>query len=520
MGSRKDRNSKSVITSAISVNGNNAIWSQACQRPTRTIYFNKLFSVFLFSIFLIVFLFSVFSSPGLSQSKRIYLNEGWHFRRVGDTVWYPATVPGTVHTDLLANGLIPDPFFGDNEKQLQWIENETWEYSLDFNLDSNRATDEYASIVFEGIDTYAIVFLNNEPIGLPLHNHFDNMFVSKDYNTYNYPFELQKNNNNLTIIFHPAKTISDSLSMEFYKKNGIKELPGGNQVFTRKAPYHFGWDWGPRFVTAGIWKNIYVETKPIGSINNIRTSIVKLNSDKAIINFFLTTRVDVSFHNDSDYLLVITELNEDKVYLTEKISPLPIRNMSFVSYSSPYRIEIKDPQLWWCNGTGEPHLYKFKFTTKRENRTFDEKVINIGLRKIEHIQEKDEYGESFYFNLNGKPVFIKGANYVPPDVFLPRFSKEQYRELLVNAKNSNINMLRVWGGGVYADDYFYDLCDSLGIMVWQDFMFACAMYPGDERFINSVKLEVKDNFQRLQNHPCIALWCGNNEIDEGWKYWG
>jgi beta-mannosidase len=183
-------------------------------------------------------------------------------------------------------------------------------------------------------------------------------------------------------------------------------------------------------------------------------------------------------------------------------------------------IEFNNPVLWWCNGLGAPHQYTFPFSLTYKNRILELKPIKIGLRTIELIQEKDDIGQRFYFKLNGKPIFMKGANYIPPDSFLPRVTDSIYNSIVKNAVDANMNMIRVWGGGVYADDAFYDACDKNGILVWQDFMFACAMYPSDEKFLENVKQEVIDNVNRLQNHPSIALWCGNNENDEGWKNWG
>lgn len=184
----------------------------------------------------------------------------------------------------------------------------------------------------------------------------------------------------------------------------------------------------------------------------------------------------------------------------------------------PYTIE--NPKLWWCNGLGEAHLYDFDISIHKKRKEIDSNHLKIGLRTIELVQGEDEKGKSFYFKLNGIPVFMKGANYIPSDSFVTRVDAEKYKKVVENAKNAHMNMLRVWGGGIYENDAFYDECDKNGILVWQDFMFACAMYPGDTDFVQNVKQEVIDNVNRLQNHPSIALWCGNNEVDEGWHNWG
>jgi beta-mannosidase len=468
---------------------------QACQRPTRSIYFNKLFSVFLFSIFLTALLFSVFSSPVFSQSKRIYLNEGWQFRRVGDTAWYPATVPGTVHTDLLANGLIPGPFFGDNEKAAQWIEKEAWEYKTVFSATEEQLKEPF-QIIFEGLDTYAEAFINGNQV-----LSADNMF--RDWRV---PCEgmLKKGTNILTVVFYPTAQRENNLSVFHYNMTGVKSVPGGNRLFTRKAAYHYGWDWGPRFVTCGIWKPAYIESGSGNKINEVETEQI-IGDDKAYVNF------NISCGNPSGNLELILE---------DARSNTPLSAIKVDNELTILRSEIRNPRLWWCNGMGEQYLYKFRITLKQDGKILDEKHVYVGFRTIELVRKPDSYGQSFYFKLNGIPVFIKGANYIPSESFLPRMTEERYSNLLKTTARSNINMLRVWGGGTYEDDRFYDLCDSLGILVWQDFMFACSMVPVDTIFAENVRKEAVYNIKRLRNHPSIALWCGNNEIDEGWKNWG
>jgi beta-mannosidase len=182
--------------------------------------------------------------------------------------------------------------------------------------------------------------------------------------------------------------------------------------------------------------------------------------------------------------------------------------------------EVENPNLWWCNGMGEPHLYDFSIEIKRDSRPIEKAEVRTGIRTIELVTEKDKAGESFYFKLNGKPVFMKGANYIPQDIFQDRVTPAQYRSLLDDVKNSNFNMLRVWGGGIYEDELFYQLCDARGILVWQDFMYACAMYPGRGKFLKTAAVEALQQIERLRQHPCIALWCGNNENNEAWHHWG
>ena len=442
---------------------------------------NKLLK-FIF-ILLPLFLLAQNSERNLSSSN-------WSFRKITDINWLSAKVPGTVHTDLYDNKIIPNPFFGDNEKQLQWIENEDWEYQTTFSISNEEINNENCILQFEGLDTYADVFLNEKKILIA-----NNMFRTWNVTVKN---DLKIGQNTLRIVFSSAV----NKGKEAAKKLPYT-LPGDEKVFTRKAQYQYGWDWGPRFVTAGIWKNVKLHFWNSVTILNVKHHQKLLNDDLAELQF-------------------ITEINSNKkgkfqLKINDKIETISLKK-GLNAITSEYKIQ--NPKRWWTNGLGDANLYSFEISLSQNNKMLHSKKLNIGLRTIELIQEKDAIGKSFYFKLNGIPIFMKGANYIPPDSFLPRATDTVYKNIVKNALDSNMNMLRVWGGGVYAEDAFYDECDKNGILVWQDFMFACAMYPGGKDFLQNVKNEVIDNVNRLQNHPSIALWCGNNENDEGWKNWG
>ena len=437
-----------------------------------------------------LFLIFISCSVLAQTSCRNLATENWTFNKQNESKKHKATVPGTVHTDLFANQLIPDPFYGANEKQLQWIENEDWEYETFFSVTNTELSYENIELELNGLDTYATVFLNGIAI-----LEADNMFRKWSLSVKN---QLKKGKNHLKIVFHSAVQKGKEAASKL-----PYTLPEKERVFVRKAQYQFGWDWGPRFVTAGIWKNVQLKFWNSASIGNIKYSQVELNDQKAILEF--TTEIRVS------------EVKTIQLKINEKSETFHLKkgtNKVKMGY------EISNPKLWWCNGLGTPNLYSISVQLYQSNKLLDDKKLSIGLRTIELVQEKDTFGKSFYFKLNGKPVFIKGANYVPNDSFLPNASKISPLELVLNAKAAHMNMLRVWGGGVYAEDAFYEACDANGILVWQDFMFACAMYPGDAKFVANVKQEVIDNVNRLQNHPSLALWCGNNENDEGWHNWG
>lgn len=443
-----------------------------------------------------LFLIFICYSVSAQISYRNLSIENWTFNKQNEAKKYNAIIPGTVHTDLFQNQLIPDPFFGANEKQLQWIENENWEYETYFTLTASELKNQNIDLEFEGLDTYATVFLNGKVV-LEANNMFRKWLISTKSH-------LKIGTNHLKVVFHSAvqKRKEETKKLSY-------TLPEKERVFVRKAQYQFGWDWGPRFVTAGIWKKVQLKFWNSAKIENIKYSQVKLNDSIAELEFI----VDVNVKKSGKYVLLI--YNDvtgriDELFVHLKKGATSIKNL--------YKID--SPKFWWCNGLGKPNLYSFSIELYQKGKSVDSKKLNIGLRTIELIQENDQVGKSFYFKLNGKPVFMKGANMVPPDSFLPRVSDSTYFSLVENAKKANMNMLRVWGGGVYFDDSFYEACDANGILVWQDFMFACSMYPGDEKFVQNVKQEVIDNVNRLQNHPSIAIWCGNNENDEGWHNWG
>jgi len=447
----------------------------------------KLIRIFLILIFVIM------SNTGSAQTTKVKFDK-WTFRNTKDKVFLPATVPGTVHTDLLSNKVIEDPFYRDNEKKVQWIEKEDWVYRTEFivfNTDNKKI-----DLVFEGLDTYARVILNGNIL-----LNADNMFIGyriAEINKY-----INTGNNVLEIIFRSPIAVEDSLAKIFYASMGITKLPETGRIFTRKAAYHYGWDWSPKFVTSGIWRDVYMEVYDDVKINDVYVKqIISNDYSKATLDF----NVELNGTENDDYDI---EVSNKENNISNKYSAKD--NIS---------ITIDNPKLWWSNGAGEPYLYKIEVILKKDGKVYDTKFINIGIRKIELIQEQDSAGTSFYFRLNGQPVFMKGANFIPADNFLPRVTKEKYKELIRAAKETNMNMLRVWGGGVYEDEEFYNQCDENGILVWQDFMFACAMYPWDKDFLKKVSEEANYNIKRLRNYTCIALWCGNNEIDEGWKNWG
>ncbi|MCU0645834.1 MAG: glycoside hydrolase family 2 protein, partial [bacterium] len=434
----------------------------------------------------------------------IKLNDNWQFHQVGNDEWLPAEIPGTVHTDLFKNNKIGDPFYRSNERDQQWIDKVDWEYKATFQLDENLLSKENIRLVFKGLDTYADVYLNDEKL-LSANNMFREW-------TADCRRLLKPGANELRIYFHSPIKIDlpklENLGYQLPAVNDQSENGGlGDKkisVFARKAGYHYGWDWGPRFVTSGIWRSIYLQAWDKARIENIQIVQKSVSQKTAAISavFEIESTADYS-------ALLLTHLEKIKAEKPIKLT----RGMNNVVVD----FEIENPQLWWCNGIGEPHLYTLLAQLKIGDSIYDEQTTQFGIRTLKVVQQKDDVGTSFYFELNGVPVFAKGANYIPNDNFLPRVTNERYEQVIKSAADANMNMLRVWGGGIYENDIFYDLCDRYGIMIWHDFMFACSMYPGDEAFLENVKAEAIQTVKRLRNHPCLALWCGNNEIDVAWS---
>ncbi|MBB6022336.1 beta-mannosidase [Paenibacillus sp. JGP012] len=432
--------------------------------------------------------------------------ENWTFKACEDQEWMPAQVPGCVHTDLLRLGLIPDPFYGTNEKEVQWIDKKDWEYQTTFDVAPELYTQDHLELVFDGLDTYADVYVNGVHV-----LSADNMFRVWKAEVK----ALVKEKGNVLRVRFRSPIQEDLPKLE---KLGYA-LPASNDqsdvgglgdkrvsIFARKAPYHYGWDWGPRFVTSGIWREARLE-----GWNDVRITdvFIRQNEVNAALAS-LTAMVEIETSQAVDAVIRI-EAAGQRWEMAAALQP--------GTQTVELPISIQDPKLWWSRGLGDPYRYTFAAEVLQGERALAEAEVQTGLRSIRLVRDRDEAGASFYFELNGVAVFAKGANHIPNDSFITEVTRERYLHEIRSAAESNMNMLRVWGGGFYEEDVFYELCDEYGIMVWQDFMFACSMYPGDEAFLNSVRHEAIDNVKRLRNHPSIVLWCGNNEIDSAWAHY-
>jgi beta-mannosidase len=421
------------------------------------------------------------------------INSNWEFKSSDSNDWKSASVPGNVYTDLLDHTIIPDPFIKTNEDKVQWVATKNWEYKTIFNISEEELQKEFIELTFEGLDTYAKVFVNNQ------------LLVTTDNAFRTYTIDIKahaKKANEIRIEFRNTDVIET-----VKEKINPYKLPEGKRIYTRKAQFQYGWDWGPKLNTSGIWKAIKIKTWNALKFDDIYIKQQTVTSENA--NFEIEFTIESSTDKSVNIFTVANKQSQTNLIAIKKGTH---------TYTIPF--DIKNPQLWWTHNLGTPYLYQFDFQLIENNSIKDEKSIKKGIRTIKLITDKDDKGATFHFELNGKPVYMKGANYIPQNSFQNKVTDNHYEKLLTDVTNSNMNMLRVWGGGIYENDIFYDLCDEKGILVWQDFMFACAMYPGDEKFLANIKQEAIEQVTRLRNHSSIALWCGNNENAEGWNRWG
>lgn len=436
------------------------------------------------------------------------LHSDWTFCQVGDTLWSDAKVPGTIHQDLLNHNRIPNPFYGMNEEAVQWVENEDWMYRTSFVVTEEQLNRDAAVLELDGLDTYADVFLNGALI-----LRSDNMFVG-----HKVPVKsvLRKGENRLLIRFRSA--VKEALPQ--WETNGF-DYPADNDhsskrvsIYTRKAPYSYGWDWGIRLATCGIWRPVRLVFSDVARIEDYYVRQASVSASKADVDNRLEI-TNVTSQPVSALLKVAYHYSaNDTKEVQKQIELRPGEN----TVSLP--VMIDNPHLWMPNGWGEPSLYKFTASVSVDGVEVASQERQVGLRSIRVVMEDDEHGKSFYFEVNGHPMFAKGANFIPDDALLPNVTTERYKRIFEDVKAANMNMLRVWGGGIYEDDKFYDEADRNGILIWQDFLFACTTYPHDPLFLKRVEAEAEYNIKRLRGHASLAMWCGNNEIYEGVRYWG
>ncbi len=433
-----------------------------------------------------------------AANESIALDTGWQFSQSTDTKgvaikpkWLPAKVPGDVHLDLLHNKLIPPPFYRDNEAKLQWIENADWEYRTTVSISPELLNRGNIDLVLDGLDTCASVYVNGKLVLTS-----DNMF--RTYRVSAKPL-LKLGANQLLVSFSSPIRCAARIAA---KDKWNPDTHTAAQWYIRKAAYQYGWDWSPRYVTSGIWKPIRLEAWDNTRISNFAVRQLDVTSKSAHIlaQVEVTAVVDTQATIKVNYQAAGRELTA--IQNTE-LHP----GINYVDIP----VTLDHPKLWYPAGYGSQPMYVFHANVAVGGVTQDASLARTGIRSVVLRREPDQWGRSFEFVVNGIPIFVKGANVVPFDSFSNRVKPEQIRYILQSAKDANMNMIRIWGGGYYETQEFYQICDELGIMVWQDFMFGNPWQPGTYSFKQNVAQEVEDQLKRLRNHPSIVLWCGNNE---------
>jgi beta-mannosidase len=433
------------------------------------------------------------------------LHDGWRFRaadpRLGDTEqftttegWQTASVPGTIYQDLIASGAIPDPLVGRQEAEVQWVAERDWCYRLDFDLGADALRDRMA-LVFDGLDTFARVWLDGQPLA-----ESDNMFVPLRVDITDRLPHAGPSRHTLWIRFDSALRRGRDLEAH----HGARPLWNGDssRLHVRKAPYHYGWDWGPTLLTCGPWKAVHLEAADL--------RIAELASPVTLSGDWTHARVDLHTRLGGDPSNNVALEHA----LFDPAGTLVATHHSRATAQHTASLSVDTPQLWWPAGHGAQPLYTLHTRLLRADGTvIAAQQRSLGLRRLRLVQDAvaGEAGRSFVFEVNGRELFCGGANWIPDDNLLNRITPARYRERVQQAVDANLVMLRVWGGGIYEDEAFYDACDALGVLVWQDFVFACGLYPAHPAFVASVEAEARAAITRLRHRASLAIWCGNNE---------
>lgn len=426
---------------------------------------------------------------------KVTLDKGWKMRECTSGEYLDAAVPGSVYLDLMAAGKMGDPFYRDNEKEALEVISHDYEYKVVFDAAPELLACPAVWLCFDGIDTLSCVTLNGKELG-----RTDNMHRIWEFRVEN---TLKEKGNVLTVVLYsPTEFIEKSYEREPIV-GCIDAMRGLSRL--RKAHCMFGWDWGPRIPDAGIFRQVSLTGAEEARISSVYVT-QKHEEGRVLLGLEVETESVSGEGITLPYQVTLTTpAGEERVFS-----------------DSPREILVSDPELWWPNGYGDQPLYRIKVELLSGQDIWEKR---IGLRDMTIRREKDAYGESFAHEVNGVRIFGMGADYIPEDNLLGRVTEERTRKLLQSAKDAHYNVIRVWGGGYYPDDFFYDACDEMGLIVWQDFMFACCVYDLTEEFEDSITAEFIDNIKRIRHHACLGLWCGNNEMElflegnkDGWCY--
>lgn len=432
--------------------------------------------------------------------------QGWRYSKQGSNEWRACKVPSIVQENLINEGRLPNPQYRLNERLIQGIEHDDWVYEVDFDLPEVRSLNRHEAFIleFDGIDTYSDILINDTKVGVT-----ENMFVAYRFDITPY---IRRGRNTLSVhIKSPiriAQPLQEAAGFNYPADND--HAPIRYSPFTRKAPYHYGWDWGMRMLTMGIWQPVrltyYQDSRHI-------LQDVEINSE-------ITWQGAKAQSASLEIRPIFSSLNLDCE--VEVISPngTIVSRGTIKANESIYRVQIQEPELWWIKAWGKASLYTIRLRSKEDKAQTIER--HIGIRELKLIHKPNlPIGQSgFYFSLNKQAIYALGANYIPGENILTKRTDEYFKQLFDDIEFAGMNMIRVWGGGVYEDERFYNEADKRGILIWQDFMFACTAYPADSTFLNNVLAEARHQVKRLRHRPSIALWCGNNEVEEAIKYWG
>lgn len=426
------------------------------------------------------------------------LNGDWVLMQADRDEKFDALVPGCVHLDLLTAGKIEDPFYRDNEADLLWVGETDWIYERVFGVSEALLSYDRLVLRCHGLDTIATIRVNDVEIA-----RTENMFCTYEFDVKPH---VQAGQNTITIAFAAPLPYQKKMEQEKGKMVGwVEPMRISTGAWMRKEPCNFGWDWGPTLPTVGIWRDIELVAFDTARIDDV---LILQEHAEDLVDLTLGIRVENINGDDITASVLVTQGGQT------------VAKSGVITFddegTARETIRILDPKLWWVNDMGEQPLYTVIVTLNAGRDVLDEVEKRVGLRTLTLERHEDEWGESFYFACNGVPFFAKGANWIPTSPYPSASYQDEYQYLVKSSADAHMNMLRVWGGGVYEEDDFYDACDEMGIAVWQDFMFACGTYPSfDADFMANVKAEAEDNIRRIRHHACLALWCGNNEIEQG-----
>lgn len=433
----------------------------------------------------------------------------WQYQMLGDSLWTACTVPSLVQDELIKAGKLPDPHYRANEPLVQWPSQEDWIYRTSFVLSTDAlSANKKHFLELDGVDTYADVYINGSHLGCT-----SNMFLAYRYDIT--PHITSGENTIIVHIYSPLKRAhAQYLSNGFNYPADNDHAPIRYSPFTRKAPYHYGWDWGMRLVAMGLWRPVR-----LSSYEEARLDDVSLSTSIVWSKEHQPTEARIEVMPELTLLTPTTGLCYE-VTLEDEQGQICAKSRS-TDLQKPIMLTVQRPHLWWPNGWGDPYLYRLSVSLRNaQGEELDHWSKHIGIREIKFVNQPDQWGTSFYWEVNKRPIFIRGANYIPGELLLTKRHGKDFERLFDDIIFANMNMIRVWGGGIYEDERFYDEADRRGILIWQDFMFACTAYPSDREFLSLVRQEAEHQVRRLRHHASLALWCGNNEIEEALKYWG